>query len=114
MALFVNPKDTLIEEVTKLMKPDLIQLHGSETPERCKEIKFKTGIPVMKAIQLNKIESLKTVSEYENKVDRLLFDAKLTEAKLRGINTKPFEWQIVKNYKGKKDWIFVLRNEDIP
>ena len=59
----------------------------------------------MKAIQLNKIENLKIVSAYENKVDRLLFDAKLTEEKLRGINTKPFEWQIVKHYKGNKDWM---------
>jgi len=105
VALFVNPEDTLIEEVTTLIKPDLIQLHGSETPDRCKDIKFKTGIPVMKAIQLNNIENLKTVSAYENKVDRLLFDAKLTEAKLRGISTKPFEWQIVKHYEGKKEWM---------
>ena len=105
VALFVDPQDTLIEEVTSYIKPDLIQLHGYETPDRCKDIKLKTGISVMKAIQLNKIENLKMVSAYENKVDRFLFDAKLTEAKLRGINTKPFEWQIVKNYEGKKDWM---------
>ena len=105
VALFVDPKDILIEEVASLIKPDLIQLHGSETPDRCKDIKFKTGIPVMKVIQLNKIENLKIASAYENKVDRLLFDAKLTEEKLRGINTKPFEWQIVKHYEGNKDWM---------
>ena len=57
------------------------------------------------SVFVNKIQNLKTVSVYENKVDRLLFDAKLTEAKLRGINTKPFEWQIVKHYEGKKDWM---------
>ena len=52
VALFVNPKDNFLETVIKTMKPDLIQLHGSENTERCSDIKKKFGIPVMKALHI--------------------------------------------------------------
>ena len=39
VCLFVNPRNEFISKIVKTVKPDLIQLHGSETPSRCKEIK---------------------------------------------------------------------------
>ena len=59
VCLFVNPKNEFISTIIKKVKPDLIQLHGSETPERCKEIKKMFGIPIMKAIEIKNSESLK-------------------------------------------------------
>ena len=37
--------------VAERVRPDLLQLHGSETPERVAAIKARTGLPVMKAIR---------------------------------------------------------------
>ena len=105
VALFVNPKDNFLETVVKTVRPDLIQLHGSENTERCSDIKKRFGIPVMKALHINDQSSFETVSKYENFVDRLLFDAKLTKDKLKGKQTDTLNWNLMKNYKGNKEWM---------
>ncbi|HEX5600731.1 MAG TPA: phosphoribosylanthranilate isomerase, partial [Hyphomicrobiaceae bacterium] len=52
VALFVDPDETLLDEVIRKVEPDLIQLHGKETPERVATIRRKYGRPVMKAISV--------------------------------------------------------------
>ena len=105
VALFVNPKDNFLESVIKTMKPDLIQLHGSENTERCSDIRKKFGIPVMKALHIKDQSSFETALMYENFVDRLLFDTKLTDDKLKGEKTETLNWNLMKNYKGNKEWM---------
>ena len=48
VALVVNPSDSFLEHLTAEVPLDMIQLHGSEPPQRVTEIKQKTGLPVMK------------------------------------------------------------------
>jgi phosphoribosylanthranilate isomerase len=105
VALFVDPKDNFIEDIVKTMKPDLIQLHGSENTERCSDIKKRFGIPVMKALHIKDQSCFEAVLKYENCVDRLLFDAKLTNDKLKGKKTETLNWNLMKNYKGNKEWM---------
>ena len=105
VALFVNPMDNLLETVVEEVNPDLIQLHGSESPKRCSYIKKRFGVPVMKAFHLRDLNSFKIVSKYENFVDRLLFDAKLTKSKLKGGITETLKWELLNSYKGNKDWL---------
>ena len=105
VGLFVNPKNEFISKIVQKVKPDLIQLHGSETPERCNEIKKMFGIPIMKAIEVKNSESFKDVYEYEEIVDRFLFDSKLTMQKLQGNKTKTLNWEILKKYNGSKKWM---------
>ena len=50
VAVLVDPDDALIDQVVERVRPDLLQLHGSETPERVAAIKARAGIPVMKAL----------------------------------------------------------------
>ena len=105
VSLFVNPENEFIDTIVHKVSPDLIQLHGSETPKRCFEIKKRFGIPVMKALQINSFQSLKQAYKYEDTVDKLLFDAKLTEEKLQGHKTDTIDWDILKHYNGKKKWM---------
>ena len=105
VALFVDPKDSFLEKVIEKVNPDLIQLHGSESPERCSYIKKKFGVPIMKAFHLKDLNSFKVVSKFENFVDRLLFDAKLTKEKLKGGITETLKWELLNNYKGNRDWL---------
>ena len=105
VALFVNPKDNFLETVIKTMKPDLIQLHGSENTERCSDIRKRFGVPVMKAVYIKDKSSFETALMYENFVDSLLFDAKLTNDKLKGEKTETLNWNLMKNYKGNKEWM---------
>ena len=57
VVLTVNPDDDLISKIIVNIQPDYIQLHGSETPERCLEIKNEFNIPIIKgsALRLKKI-----------------------------------------------------------
>ena len=105
VALFVDPKDSFLEKVIEKVNPDLIQLHGLESPERCSYIKKRFGIPVMKALHLRDLNSFKIVSKFEKFVDRLLFDAKLTKEKLRGGITETLKWELLNSYQGNKDWL---------
>ncbi|HML30142.1 MAG TPA: N-(5'-phosphoribosyl)anthranilate isomerase, partial [Hyphomicrobium sp.] len=50
VALTVNASDALLQEIVDEVAPDLLQLHGAETPERVAEIKQKFGRAVIKAI----------------------------------------------------------------
>ena len=103
--LFVNPKNEFISKIVQNVKPDLIQLHGSESPGRCNEIKKMFGIPIMKAIEVKNSESFKDVYKYEEIVDKFLFDSKLTKQKLQGKKTDKINWNILKQYRGNRKWM---------
>ena len=105
VGLFVDSDLDLIEHITKFVDLDLIQLHGSETPSRCNEIKKMFGIPIMKAIEVKNSESFKDVYKYEEIVDKFLFDSKLTKQKLQGNKTNTLNWDILKKYNGKRKWM---------
>ena len=105
VSLFVNPRNEFISKIVQKVKPDLIQLHGSETPGRCNEIKKMFGIPIMKAIEVKNSESFNDVYKYEKIVDRFLFDSKLTKQKLQGNKTDTLNWDILKKYNGNKKWM---------
>ena len=105
VALFVDANIPFICEVIDLLKPDLIQLHGSETPEQCIKIKLQTGIPLMKAIAINDSSDLNSIKQYIGKVDKFLFDSKFTPKKLNGLKNNTIDWNILKNYKENVNWV---------
>ena len=104
VALTVNPEDNFLFEIIKSIKPDFIQLHGEETPNRCKIIKEKFNIPIIKGIGVEKDMNLKKfIKPYEEICDILILDAPSTE--LPGGNGKTFNWEILKDYKSHKKWM---------
>ena len=52
VALTVNATDAFLDQLTKNVPLDMLQLHGHETPARVTEIKARYGLPVMKAVGL--------------------------------------------------------------
>ena len=76
VALLVDPDDTLLSEVIDTVAPDIIQLHGSETPERVAEIAQRFGRPVMKAVKVADADDIQAALAYAGKADLILFDAK--------------------------------------
>ena len=71
VAVTVNPSDEFIENVV-LGKFDYIQLHGSETNERVKEIK-SMGLKIIKAIKIKDQSDIENYKNYED-ADYILFD----------------------------------------
>ncbi len=54
----------------------MLQLHGSETPERVSAVKARYGLPVMKAFSIRDAADLAAIEPYRGVADRFLFDAK--------------------------------------
>ena len=76
VALTVDADDAFIASIIEALKPDMLQLHGRETPQRVAAVRATFGLPVMKAIGVSTQADLAAVAAYEPVVDRILFDAK--------------------------------------
>jgi phosphoribosylanthranilate isomerase len=100
VAVLVDPDDELVNGVAERVRPDLIQLHGNETPERVAAIKAITGLPVMKAVHVADATDMRRVSDYAGSADYILFDAKAAaDAPLAGGNGVPFDWRALSGAK---------------
>jgi len=52
VALSVNANDDTLRAIVAALKPDMLQLHGTETPERVAVVRSRFGLPVMKALPI--------------------------------------------------------------
>ena len=96
VALTVNMGDEELAEMIERVHPDVLQLHGSETPERCAELKAKFGLPVMKAMGISSAEDIEAAKAYVPFVDQLLFDAKPPKnSDIPGGNGVSFDWKLL-------------------
>lgn len=94
--LLVDPDDALVAASVAAIDPDLIQLHGSETPERVGEIRRVSGRPVMKALGVAGPADLAGITAYDGAADRILLDAKPPKgADLPGGNGQAFDWDVL-------------------
>ena len=104
VALTVNATDDFLNEIIDNVKPDFLQLHGNENPNRCSEIKDKFKLPIIKGIGIkNKTGLIKSNRQFEDICDILLFDAPSTN--LPGGNGEKFNWRILREFKCKKKWM---------
>jgi phosphoribosylanthranilate isomerase len=97
VALTVDADDALHAAIIDALQPDLIQLHGHETPERVSALKARFSLPVMKAIPVETAADLAPVPAYAAVADWLLFDARAPKDATRpGGLGKPFDWTLLK------------------
>lgn len=104
--LLVNAEPATIGTAIDLVKPDVIQFHGKETPEWLKMWRNKTGIETWRAIGVRSTETLKKSRRFEGAVDRLLFDAPPPQADgaLPGGNGVGFDWGLLKSHDHPVPW----------
>ena len=106
VGLFVNPDDAALDAVLAQVPLDIIQLHGSEPPERVAEIKALTGLPVMKAVGVAGPGDLDALWDYGLVADMVLIDAKAPPgADLPGGNGLPFDWRLLAGRRIVKPWL---------
>lgn len=106
VGLFVDPDDDLLDEVLGKVPLDIIQLHGSESPDRVARIKSLTGLPVMKAVGLSDPSDLPALTDYGLVADMLLVDAKPPrDADLPGGNGLSFDWRLLVGRKWLRPWM---------
>jgi phosphoribosylanthranilate isomerase len=98
VALSVDASDDWLAESISALKPDILQLHGKETPERVATVRTRFRIPVMKALPIQERADLTPIRAYAQVADRLLFDARAPrEATRPGGLGKPFDWRLLEN-----------------
>jgi len=108
VAVLVNAADALVDDVAGTVRPDMLQLHGGETPERVAEIKKRSGLPIMKVISVADAADVATADIYEKVADLLLFDAKPPKSManaLPGGNALSFDWSLMANVSHKLPWM---------
>jgi phosphoribosylanthranilate isomerase len=96
VAVMVDPDDALIDAVAGTVRPDFLQLHGAESPERVAAIKALTGLPVIKAIPVFEAADVSQATAYAAAADQILFDAKAPPgAVVPGGNGVAFDWRVL-------------------
>jgi phosphoribosylanthranilate isomerase len=96
VALVVDPDDALLAAIVKHAAPDILQLHGSETPARVSEIRKRFAIPVMKALPVAEAADLDAVPAYAAVAERILFDARPPRDATRpGGHGRTFDWSLL-------------------
>jgi phosphoribosylanthranilate isomerase len=106
VALTVDADDETLTRIVDALSPDLMQLHGSETPARVKRIGELCALPTMKAIGIASRTDLAQADAYEGVADFLLIDAKPPQdAAVPGGNGRPFDWSLARDFHVPRPWL---------
>jgi phosphoribosylanthranilate isomerase len=98
VALTVDADDTTLGNIVETLRPDILQLHGSESVARLRDIKQKFGLQLMKVIAVETSADLATLPGYAAVADRILFDARAPkEATRPGGLGAVFDWHVLEN-----------------
>lgn len=108
VGLFVDADDDALQRVFDAVPLDILQLHGSETPQRVAEIKQRFGCAVMKAVRIAGADDVRRAGDYVAVADRLLFDAQAPAdmaGALPGGNGLAFDWQLLATKEWPLPWM---------
>ncbi len=100
-AVFVNATIDEVLEFAKVYDMQAVQLHGSESPEFCQQVK-DAGFFTVKAFGVDDEFDFSTLNPYQNHIDLFLFDTKTEQ---HGGSGKAFNWQVLDNYKLEKPFM---------
>jgi|RhiMetdeSRZDD1v2_1073273.scaffolds.fasta_scaffold70875_2 phosphoribosylanthranilate isomerase len=96
VAVTVDPDDALIDRLVTTVRPNLLQLHGSETPGRVASIRARFGLPIIKAISVASAADVAKAADYRGVAGLILFDAKAPAGSgLPGGHGKTFDWSVL-------------------
>lgn len=95
VVLLVDPGEALIDAVAAL-GPDLLQLHGRETPERVAALRARFGGAVIKALPVGVAADLRAIPAFERAADFFMLDARPPEGADRsGGHGEAFDWSLL-------------------
>ncbi|UHS62659.1 phosphoribosylanthranilate isomerase [Agrobacterium vaccinii] len=106
VAVTVDADNDELDEIIDLLKPDMLQLHGSESPERVLNVKAVYGLPVIKAFSIRDGGDLAKIGAYIGIADKFLFDAKPPKGSdLPGGNGVSFDWTLLRSLDEGVDYM---------
>lgn len=93
VGVFVDSPAEAVNDIASYTGINVVQLHGNESPEYCREIKY----PIIKGIRVKNEDSLKLLEEYQGIVKAFLLDTYVVG--IHGGTGKTFNWQLVPKAK---------------
>lgn len=106
VALSVDANDEKLAAIVAALRPDWLQLHGRETPDRVAAISGRFGVPCMKAIGVADASDLAQVANYGAVCGRLLLDAKPPkDASRPGGLGATFDWNVLRDFSPGLPWM---------
>ncbi|MDX0501641.1 phosphoribosylanthranilate isomerase [Sinorhizobium medicae] len=106
VAVTVDADNDDLDEIVSALHPEVLQLHGSENPERVLAIKALYGLPVIKALPIREASDLERIAPYIGIADRFLLDAKPPAGSdLPGGNGVSFDWRLLDALDANVDYM---------
>ena len=103
VGLVVDPTNDFLDTISDI-DLDMLQLHGSETLDRVREIKSKVNLSLIKAVGVKDKKDLELVEKYAEIADQILIDAKPNGNSLPGGNGIKFDWKILEDINWEFPW----------
>jgi phosphoribosylanthranilate isomerase len=105
VAVLVDPSDAEADRIAQILKPDLIQLHGKETPARARALGQRTGAGIIKVLPVSETADLSPAREFETVVEHLMFDTKPPkDAERPGGHGAAFDWTLLAGRRFQRPW----------
>ena len=105
VAVTVDPDDAMLDRLMATLKPDLVQLHGKETPARAHQAAERTGVGIIKALPVSDASDVAAAGGFEPVVEHLMFDARPPEGSdLPGGVGASFDWSMMQGRSFRRDW----------
>jgi phosphoribosylanthranilate isomerase len=105
VAVTVDATDAELSAIASALKPDFIQLHGHETPDRDADVRALTGAGVIKAVTIAEPDDLAEAEAWNQVADHLMFDARTPKgADLPGGMGLSFDWPMLKGRRFAAPW----------
>lgn len=106
VAVTVDATDEQLDAIVGAMKPDMLQLHGKETPERVAEVRARYSLPVIKALSVSSADDLLAIQNFRGVADKMLLDAKAPKgSELPGGNGVTFDWTLLNGLDADVDYM---------
>jgi phosphoribosylanthranilate isomerase len=105
VAVLVDPSDAEVDRVAEILQPDIIQLHGRETPARARAIGQRAGAGVIKVVPVSEAADLDAAREFETVVEHLMFETKPPkDAERPGGHGAAFDWTLLAGRRFERPW----------
>lgn len=104
VGVFVDAGDDQIAAASEAAGLDILQLHGSESPERCAQLAAQLGRKVWKVLSIASRADLARAASYAGAAQFLLLDAKTPTGSLPGGMGLAFDWSLLSGWKAPLPW----------
>ena len=106
VAVAVDPSDAEVDAIVAGLSPDLIQLHGHESPARAREIATRSGREIIKVLHVAEAGDVDAAAAYEPVVEHLMFETKPPkDADRPGGLGAPFDWTLLSGRRFARPWL---------